>query len=114
MDAEDAAVRAYVTAHLQPHFDNEKSLLAHLQLQSPRERPKKLAAQCAIQLGKAALYVQRFCSSGVCCTFGKHLCRCYLMDYNACNRLKSPRFLCMDAGRIYASSCSTTLCAPVT
>jgi hypothetical protein len=57
-------VRASVTAALQPHFDNEASLKAYLFQLPEEQRAEKLAAKCGVQLGKAALYVQRFCAPG--------------------------------------------------
>lgn len=58
---QDSELCASVTAHLQPHFNDEESLHAYLLLQPPEQRADKLAAQCGIQLGIAALYVKRFC-----------------------------------------------------
>lgn len=57
----DSELCASVTAHLQPHFNDEESLQAYLLLQPREQRADKLAAQCGIQLGIAALYVKRFC-----------------------------------------------------
>lgn len=60
-----AKVRADVARHLQPNFDNHESLLAYLRLiQAPEQRAEKPARKCDIQLGKAALHVQRFCAPG--------------------------------------------------
>jgi hypothetical protein len=58
-------VQAPVKARLAPHFDDEEELHAWLLQLPPGERAEQLAAKCQISLGKAALYIQKYCAQGM-------------------------------------------------
>lgn len=59
------SVRATVLDNLHPSFDNKEQLMAFHCQQPAAQRGKEQADQCGIQLGVAALYVQRYvCAPG--------------------------------------------------